>query len=211
MIATDSPERNQIEEKKRDIRYVKEDKSTDKGTEPKRPETPHHTNKGVKKPESRRALFQNDGTSNEEDSNQGDKKSLPKKAVGKGKKIPKEKEKTAKDGVKTVKEKEKTAKEKEKTEKEKRSFTQEGKSQREEMKLSEGDYSLVNTGMKFYFVGKLISDIQKDNYQVSYLRKAAKHPGKFVLPNVPDLPSVNRENIEIAVPKPSFKPAIVAA
>lgn len=71
----------------------------------------------------------------------------------------------------------------------------------------EGEYVLVEFNAKeaTYYIGKILTVIDKDQeFGISYLRKSSKVLGKFVLPQVPDLSSVCRDDIKMILPKPTY-------
>ncbi|XP_047020138.1 uncharacterized protein LOC124636298 [Helicoverpa zea] len=70
----------------------------------------------------------------------------------------------------------------------------------------EGRFVLVEfqvRGKKVYYVAKVIGIINED-VEVSFLRKSAKNPNKFCLPNVPDIATVNKYDIKLVLPQPGF-------
>lgn len=75
---------------------------------------------------------------------------------------------------------------------------------------TEGDYVLVQFSVKdapTFFVGKIIEDLDSDNdLQISYLRKniISEKSVSFCLPPVPDLNSVHIDDVKIILPKPTF-------
>ncbi|XP_034234265.1 uncharacterized protein LOC117641222 [Thrips palmi] len=73
----------------------------------------------------------------------------------------------------------------------------------DERTINEGDYVLVK--FKKYFVGKVIKEGGCDgDFEISYLSKSVKPKKRiaFVMPNVPDIRTVKKSNIEVVLPKP---------
>lgn len=70
-------------------------------------------------------------------------------------------------------------------------------------KPEEGDYVLVKFPGKFY-AGKILTPEDEDgDLEISYLRNSIQVEGKFVLPPVPDLKSVNIKDISMILPRPT--------
>lgn len=70
----------------------------------------------------------------------------------------------------------------------------------------EGDYVLVVLGSKKekYFVGKILKEEDNDgDLEISYLKKT-NYDKRFVQPSVPDIHSVNILEIKMILPKPSY-------
>lgn len=66
----------------------------------------------------------------------------------------------------------------------------------------EGDFVVVKFPSKpvKHYIGKLLTDNDNDEFDVSYLRKSAKVDNSFYLPLEPDMATVALEDIEIVVP-----------
>ena len=64
---------------------------------------------------------------------------------------------------------------------------------------TEGDFVLVvfPTKGNVHYIGKVIKDVDGDgDLEVSFYRLSSKTQDRFVLPNVPDLCSVNIDNVK---------------
>ncbi|RVE52221.1 hypothetical protein evm_003140 [Chilo suppressalis] len=71
----------------------------------------------------------------------------------------------------------------------------------------EGDYILVEfevSHRKVYYVGKVIGEKCGIDVEVSFLRKSSKINKAFLLPNMPDIAMVHMDDIKMILPKPAF-------
>lgn len=77
----------------------------------------------------------------------------------------------------------------------------------------EGDYVLVEfkilkpKSKLVFYVGKIIKNIDDDGaLEISFLKKKYKksEPCKFVLPDIPDLASININDIKVLLPPPKI-------
>lgn len=73
----------------------------------------------------------------------------------------------------------------------------------------EGDFALVlfTSRANKHYVGKIIKDVNQDgNLEISCLRLATKSKDRFVLPQQPDLCSIHRNDIKGILPPPTSHP-----
>uniref|UniRef100_A0A6P7GSV0 Uncharacterized protein LOC114341773 n=1 Tax=Diabrotica virgifera virgifera TaxID=50390 RepID=A0A6P7GSV0_DIAVI len=55
-----------------------------------------------------------------------------------------------------------------------------------------------------YYVGKILQIEQDGEYRISFLRLKDKYSEQFVMPNVPDVASVNKKDVKYILPRPKL-------
>lgn len=67
-----------------------------------------------------------------------------------------------------------------------------------------GEYVLVefNSKQKTYYVGKVLSQIKENDFEISFLRKSIKCENRFLFPMVPDISHVLKKDIKMILPAP---------